>query len=182
MRSARSSYAPNGYVSGTSNPPGPQGKARIPADFSDGASNTILHAEKYARCSNTYMAPPFQDGGNAWAYCTALIFSWQPPPMVLPGKAYQPGFAIAALASRGAPDAVGPGSKFQGPAHAVSGQLRSDADLDLPPRRNPGRPGRRQRPVSLSRREPRNVVVRRHARGGRDSGFRLVKNQETGTE
>ena len=33
--------------------------------------------------------------------------------MTLPGKAFQPGFAIPALASRGAPDAIGPGSKFQ---------------------------------------------------------------------
>jgi prepilin-type N-terminal cleavage/methylation domain-containing protein len=107
------SYAPNGFVSGTSDPPGPQGRARVPADFADGLSNTILHAEKYARCSNGYMAPAFQDGGNAWAYCTAAIFPWLPPPMVLPGKAYQPGFAIAALATRGAPDAIGPRSKFQ---------------------------------------------------------------------
>jgi prepilin-type N-terminal cleavage/methylation domain-containing protein len=106
-------YAPNGFVSGKSNPPGPEGRARIPADFPDGTSGTILHAEKYARCSNTYMPSPFQDGGNAWAYCTSVLLPWQPPPMVLPGKAYQPGFAIAALAGRGAPDAIGPGSKFQ---------------------------------------------------------------------
>jgi hypothetical protein len=33
--------------------------------------------------------------------------------MTLPGKAFQPGFAILGLAVRGAPDAVGPGSKFQ---------------------------------------------------------------------
>jgi hypothetical protein len=33
--------------------------------------------------------------------------------MVLPGKAFQPGFAIPALATRGAPNAIGPGSKFQ---------------------------------------------------------------------
>ena len=33
--------------------------------------------------------------------------------MTLPRKAFQPGFAIAALAGRGAPDAIGPGSKFQ---------------------------------------------------------------------
>jgi hypothetical protein len=33
--------------------------------------------------------------------------------MVLPGKAFQPGFAIPALALRGAPDAIGPRSKFQ---------------------------------------------------------------------
>ena len=33
--------------------------------------------------------------------------------MTLPGKAFQPGFAVPALAGRGAPDAIGPGSKFQ---------------------------------------------------------------------
>ena len=50
----------------------PQGKTRI-ADITDGTSNTILHAEKYARCSNTTMAPAFRDGGTAWAYCTSPL-------------------------------------------------------------------------------------------------------------
>jgi prepilin-type N-terminal cleavage/methylation domain-containing protein len=107
------SYAPNGLISGTAPPtPGPQGKTPMCA-IRDGTSNTILHAEKYARCSNTSMAPAFQDGGTAWAYCTALVFPWQPPPMILPGKAFQPGFAIAGLAARGAPKAIGPDSIFQ---------------------------------------------------------------------
>jgi prepilin-type N-terminal cleavage/methylation domain-containing protein len=105
-----SSYAPNAMVIA---PNGPQGKARIPADIPDGASNTILHAEKYARCSNTTMAPAFRDGGTAWAYCTALPFPWLPPPMNLPGKAFQPGFGIAALAAHGAPNAINEGSRFQ---------------------------------------------------------------------
>jgi len=91
----------------------PQGKVRIPADFADGTSHTILHAEKYARCTNTDMAPPFRDGGNAWAFCTSAVFPWQPPPMNFPGKALLPGFAIPALASRGAPNVIGPGSIFQ---------------------------------------------------------------------
>jgi prepilin-type N-terminal cleavage/methylation domain-containing protein len=90
----------------------PQGKVRF-ADITDGMSNTIYHAEKYARCSNTYMVPAFQDGGGAWAYCTSFVFGWLRPPMVLPGKAFQPGFAIPALATRGAPDAINEGSKFQ---------------------------------------------------------------------
>jgi prepilin-type N-terminal cleavage/methylation domain-containing protein len=105
-----SSYAPNAMVIA---PNGPQGKARIPADIPDGTSNTILHAEKYARCSNTTMAPAFRDGGTAWAYCTSTFFPWLPPPMNLPPKPFQPGFAIAALVARGAPNAIGPGSKFQ---------------------------------------------------------------------
>ena len=114
-----SCYATNALVSGrpdfTQTPPvpNPQGKARIPNDFADGTSHTILYAEKYARCTNTDMAPPFRDGGNAWAFCTSPLFPWQPPPMTLPSKGFQPGFAIAALVARGAPNAIGPGSIFQ---------------------------------------------------------------------
>ena len=108
-----SSYAPNGLVSGVGPPsPGPQGRTAFAA-ITDGMSNTILHAEKYARCTNTTLPPAFRDGGTAWAYCTALVFAWQPEPMTLPGKAFQPGFAIPALANLGAPDAVGPRSRFQ---------------------------------------------------------------------
>jgi hypothetical protein len=113
-----SSYAVNALVSArdprTSAPIDiPQGKARITADFPDGTSNTILHAEKYARCSHAAMPPLLGDGGNAWAYCTTLLFPWLPEPMNPPGQAYQTGFAIGALALRGAPNAIGPGSKFQ---------------------------------------------------------------------
>ncbi|MFL5340401.1 MAG: DUF1559 domain-containing protein [Gemmataceae bacterium] len=108
-----SSYAPNGLVSGRNDPPSPQGRTRF-ADITDGASNTILHAEKYARCTNTNMVPAFQDGGTAWAYCTSpLAFPWLPPPMNPPGKAFGPGFAIAAFANLGALNAIGEGSKFQ---------------------------------------------------------------------
>jgi prepilin-type N-terminal cleavage/methylation domain-containing protein len=102
-------YAANAQVVA---PNGPQGMTHFLA-VTDGTSNTILHAEKYARCTNTALAPAFQDGGTAWAYSTAFLFPWQPPPMTLPGKAFQPGFAIAALAALGAPDPVGERSKFQ---------------------------------------------------------------------
>jgi prepilin-type N-terminal cleavage/methylation domain-containing protein len=107
-----SCYAVNAMVSAQKNPPSPQGRIRI-ADITDGTSNTILHAEKYARCSTTALPPALGDGGTAWAYCTASLFPWLPPPMALPGKAFQTGFCIPALAARGAPDAIGPGSKFQ---------------------------------------------------------------------
>ena len=112
-----SCYAPNALLSAqtdlNAHPPtsNPQGKVRF-ADILDGTSNTILYAEKYARCSNTTMAPPFRDGGTAWAYCTAIVFPWQPQPMNLPSKAFGPGFAIPALAAIGAPNAIGPESKF----------------------------------------------------------------------
>ena len=114
-----SCYASSALVSAeydlTTDPPvsTPQGKVRIPADFTDGTSNTILHAEKYARCTNTDMAPPFRDGGNAWAFATSAVFPWLPPPMNFPGKALLPGFAIPALASRGVPKVIGPKSIFQ---------------------------------------------------------------------
>jgi prepilin-type N-terminal cleavage/methylation domain-containing protein len=114
-----SSYAGNALASAqydlSVSPPtsNPEGKVRIPNDFSDGTSKTILHAEKYARCTNTDMAPPFQDGGNAWAFCTSAVFPWQSPPMNFPGKALLPGFAIPALAGRGAPNVIGAGSIFQ---------------------------------------------------------------------
>jgi len=114
-----SCYASNALVSGrydlTQNPPwgDPRGKARIPVDFPDGTSHTILHAEKYARCSSTVMAPPFNDGGTAWAYTTSPLFPWQPPPMNLPPKGFGPGFAIVALVARGFPNAIGPESFFQ---------------------------------------------------------------------
>jgi prepilin-type N-terminal cleavage/methylation domain-containing protein len=114
-----SCYGPNGLVMGAADlttipfKTNPQGKARIPADFTDGTSNTILYAEKYASCTNTTMAPQFQDGGTAWAYCAAAAFPWQPPPMALPIKTFQPGFCIPALANQGAPNALGPTSRFQ---------------------------------------------------------------------
>jgi len=112
-----SSYAVNAKLSANESASSPvlipQGRVRF-AEITDGTSNTILHAEKYARCSNTSMAPAFQDGGTAWAYCTApAAFPWLPAPMNPPGKAFQTGFAIGALAARGAPNAIGPGSKFQ---------------------------------------------------------------------
>ena len=91
----------------------PQGKTRIPADIPDGTSNTILQAEKYARCTNTTLPPQFRDGGNAWAYGGANPFPWLPPPMGPPFKMFGPGFCVPGLANQGAPNAIGPQSKFQ---------------------------------------------------------------------
>jgi prepilin-type N-terminal cleavage/methylation domain-containing protein len=108
-----SSYAPNAVVISERSAIGPQGKARIDTDIPDGTSNTILQAEKYARCTNTTMAPQYQDGGTAWAYSGAAPFPWQPPPMSPPRAGFGPGFAIRAFAANGAPDATGEGSIFQ---------------------------------------------------------------------
>jgi len=91
----------------------PQGKTGIPGDVPDGTSNTILQAEKYARCTNTTMLPQFRDGGSTWAYGGAGPFPWLPPPMAPPVKVFGAGFCIPAFANQGAPDAIGPGSRFQ---------------------------------------------------------------------
>ena len=91
----------------------PQGQTRIPADIPDGTSNTILHAEKYARCTNTTLPPQFRDGGSAWAYCGAGRFPWLPPPMGPPVQMFLAGFCVPAFANQGAPNAIGPQSRFQ---------------------------------------------------------------------
>ena len=117
---AVSCYAPNALVNTqtdlTQTPivTSPQGRVRL-AEITDGTSNTILNAEKYARCSNTdpAMPPAFQDGGTAWGYTTAFVFPWQPAPMVLPGKAFGPGFCIPGFANLGVGNAIGLGSIFQ---------------------------------------------------------------------
>lgn len=46
----------------------PQGKTRL-ADITDGTTNTILHAEKFARCSNTYMAPADAQRRSRGLFC-----------------------------------------------------------------------------------------------------------------
>jgi prepilin-type N-terminal cleavage/methylation domain-containing protein len=87
-------------------PGDPRGKTRI-AEITDGTSNTVLYAEKYARCSSTSMA---LDGGNLWGYCAFKDLNL-PPPMELPGKPFHASFAIAGYL--GKPNTTGPGSKFQ---------------------------------------------------------------------
>jgi type II secretory pathway pseudopilin PulG len=110
-------YVPNALISAKNewNPikTNPEGKTRI-SKISDGASKTILHAEKYSRCTNEDMDPLFREGGAAWAYLTSPLYDWLPaPPMTPPAKGYQPGFAIPILRERGAPNAIFPQSIFQ---------------------------------------------------------------------
>jgi prepilin-type N-terminal cleavage/methylation domain-containing protein len=107
-----SSYAPNAMLLSNWPTPGPQGRTTFDA-VSDGLSNTILFAEKYARCTNTTMPAQFQDGGAAWAYGAAPVFPWLPPPMTPTRNGFGPGFAIRGFVALGAPDAIGEGSRFQ---------------------------------------------------------------------
>jgi prepilin-type N-terminal cleavage/methylation domain-containing protein len=102
-----SCYAVNSQAVRDRSTGGPQGKARIPAGFADGTSNTILHAEKYARCTSTSMR---LDGGNLWAYCAHPLFDL-PPPFNPPLKPFHPTFAINGYL--GAPNTIGPRSRFQ---------------------------------------------------------------------
>jgi prepilin-type N-terminal cleavage/methylation domain-containing protein len=95
-----SSYAANSQVAAPI-PHDPQGKRCLLA-ITDGTSNTILYAEKYALCTSTSLA---LDGGNLWAYCATAVFNL-PPPMAPPYKLYHPAFG-------GGPYAIGPGSRFQ---------------------------------------------------------------------
>jgi prepilin-type N-terminal cleavage/methylation domain-containing protein len=97
-----SCYALNGQVFTTSNPDGtlitPWGEARIPASFPDGTSNTILLAEKYARCTNPqWNGTTTPSGGSYWGI-------W------LTGRGPKhPVFGVSAYGPQG----IGPASKFQ---------------------------------------------------------------------
>jgi prepilin-type N-terminal cleavage/methylation domain-containing protein len=80
-------------------PDGYLGRASIPSTFADGTSNTILFAEKYARCLTSSKAPIFGPGterGCLWAW-------WDT------GWVYYPRFAWQTWWHTGA----GPASKFQ---------------------------------------------------------------------
>jgi prepilin-type N-terminal cleavage/methylation domain-containing protein len=101
---AGSSYAANAQVFGTVTATGQMqqgtfagaagwyGAARLPATFQDGTSNTIMYAEKYARCGSAgnlwswwnfdQWQPAFEVSWNATAYTNASKFLYQPSPFL----------------------------------------------------------------------------------------------------
>src|SRR5262249_3569868 len=96
-----SSYAVNTQVSAYPDRNNSQGKRRL-TEITDGTSNTILYAEKYARCTSSSLG---LEGGNFWAYCANGRIDF-PPAMGLALKLYHPGFG-------GGPYTSGPESIFQ---------------------------------------------------------------------
>ncbi|MSR32864.1 MAG: DUF1559 domain-containing protein [Gemmataceae bacterium] len=84
----------------------PQGDMKIPTNFPDGTSNTLVACEKYAQCSSG----PYV-GGSYWAY-SALSSPVLPAPMNPPRPVY-PGFEITFFMAVPGANAVGPQSKFQ---------------------------------------------------------------------
>jgi hypothetical protein len=89
---------------------GPQGKARMPADFVDGLSNTLLYVEKFARCSRDDLPPAVGAGGNLWAYCASKELD-MPAPMQAPHKPFHASIAINGY--MGLTTSIGPESIFQ---------------------------------------------------------------------
>jgi prepilin-type N-terminal cleavage/methylation domain-containing protein len=102
-----SSYAFNGQVfcrvDSNGNYQDTDAYSRIPANFQDGTSNTILCTEKYARCTNA----TFPYGGNLWAYWNRQLFPQGAAPQYPP-----PFFPTFAVDFWGGYE-IGPSSKFQ---------------------------------------------------------------------
>jgi prepilin-type N-terminal cleavage/methylation domain-containing protein len=97
------------------NPPTANGKGFDPAGatsimrITDGTSNTILIAERYAQCNNK----AWPVGGSVWAY-SALSSPKLPAPMAPPVLPLYPGFEITFFAAQaGGATAIGPASLFQ---------------------------------------------------------------------
>ena len=91
----------------------PQGKIRL-ADITDGTSNTILHAEKYARCSDRHhhaaAVPGRRHGlGLLHVLCVPLAAAAHDPA----GQSVPAGVCDRRLGEPRRRNAIGPGSKFQ---------------------------------------------------------------------
>jgi prepilin-type N-terminal cleavage/methylation domain-containing protein len=90
-----------------------QGTTRV-VNITDGTSNTILFAHRYAACTNT----THPVGGSAWAYCPLPVATSISPSLKItfpapmdhsPAKPLFPGFQMAFFGGT----AVGPASLFQ---------------------------------------------------------------------
>jgi competence protein ComGC len=97
------------------------GHPSLASTFSDGASNTILVAEKYSQCSN--MA--FSEGGSAWAYYFTTELNTKP---------YHAGFSITWTSydiDAGSRFLVRP-SPYTGPESRCDPTLASTAHSSMP--------------------------------------------------
>jgi len=89
----------------------PAGKTRI-TGITDGTSNTILLAHRYAKCDsaailgNTALSAAFKYQGSAWGYC-ALSSPNLPAPMNSPPSPAYPGFGIGFFATTSPYNTVG---------------------------------------------------------------------------
>jgi hypothetical protein len=89
-----------------------RGTPGLAFSFLDGTSNTILAAEKYARCDNV----AFSEGGNSWAYWLTNDPNTKP---------YHAGFGISWTTY-----SIGPGSRFLVQPNPYTGPL-SECDPTL---------------------------------------------------
>jgi hypothetical protein len=103
------SYACNGQVFCNVDGRGvfedPQAHPSIPKTFQDGTSNTILFAEKYARCVKNGVPRTSGDGGNYWAYWDAVYFDPNFGPRF-------PAFSVSYWDTANPRPSIGPQSKF----------------------------------------------------------------------
>jgi prepilin-type N-terminal cleavage/methylation domain-containing protein/prepilin-type processing-associated H-X9-DG protein len=82
-----------------------EARPRLGSSFSDGTSNTILFAEKYARCVYTALGNKAGNGGTLWAYWSIAQFA----PVLPDLYPLHPGFAHDYFS----PNGIGIASKFQ---------------------------------------------------------------------
>jgi len=129
------SYGANFQVFGApadSGPPGLTpltGSPNVSSTFADGASQTVLFAEKYALCVKNGITNGASDSANVWAYTPASHPASGSPTIVL-GLEYAPIFAVGSrdgFTNYGGPSPAqfgyaGPSAKFQNKPKALSAE------------------------------------------------------------